>query len=350
MSFMQYEFPNASYYNDDLREIVNLYRKLTESYNGLQDQINDVLEYIDTFQQTVDQTVKDQIAISMSLYLQRLLAVEQMVNQLNVKVDTFQEQIDVFQPQIDKLRIDLERHVIELRTLNNELREEFHEYKHNIDEFINERFVDIETKLYEIATHLDHLDVINPINGKYEDINVVLHDIVEMMGKSYGITAREYDALGLTAGDFDRMKISAIDYETKAYFIFWELKQGLIRSPFTGKNTHYSNVIYQLANLHKCTFTAKQYDDLTITAADYDAWKVNAFNYDWFGQQMVLKKEGATAAFYDGQKVSAETYDKREITAYQYDTYGKSYWTVLLPKTCDCMACNHDVLQALPNI
>lgn len=346
MAFTFKEFPNVSYHDADLRELIRLYNELVDTYNNLQNEIQEALDYIDTFEETTDAKIKEEIAVTMSLYLQRLQNVENLIAVLQEEVEKQGSEISQFQPQIDALKNAIVKQKIYIDTLHNELVDEFHKYKYGVGEYIDGRLSSFENEIRNIVTKLDRLDVVNPINGKYEDINKVLAELYNSIQLSFGITAKEYDKLQLSAQEYDRLAISAIDYSTKAYFIFWELRQGLMRSPFTGLMANYKDVIYKLADLHKCGFTAKQYDNLEVTARDFDTWAVTAFNYDWFGRQMILKKEGITAATYDNLKLSAKEYDSKKLTAYQYDTYGNTLLTENLQgSTCSCISCNPDVLQ-----
>lgn len=349
MSFSINEFPNASYYDSDLRELVRLYNELTDTYDNLQNEIKQVTDYIDTFKQTTDDIVKEEITITMSLYTQRLIAVENMVEQLEQTTQQYGIDLQKFQPQIDEINTRIKNLTNYFQNLHQELLEEFHDYKNGVGKYIDGRLDNFETEIRKIVTKLDRLDVVNPINGMYEDINAVLADIFQIVSLSFGLTAGEYDAIELTAWEYDKQRVKAIDYSTKGYFIFWELRQGLMRSPWTGTNTHYSNIIYQLTDLHKCGFTAKQYDELQCTAIDFDSWIINAFNYDWFGREMILKREGITAQNYDDKKYTAEKYDNAEITAYRFDNYGNALFTIPNAGTPVSMACNPDVIKPIPN-
>lgn len=339
------EFPNVSYKDADLRELIRLYNLLVKIYDNLQNEIQQAIDFINSFEKTTDEKIQQEITIVMAHYQQRLLAVEKLVAALEVRLTNDEEEIATFQPQINDLAKSLREQRYYIDNLYQEFREEFHNYKNGMGKYIDGRLYLFEAEIRKIVTHLDRLDVINPINGKYEDINKVLSELYQSIQLSFGITAKEYDKLQLTAQEYDRMMISAIDYSTKAYFIFWELRQGLMRSPFTGLMTNYKNVIYKLADLHKCGFTAKQYDALEITAKDFDAWAITAFNYDWYGRKMILKKEGITALEFDNLKISAKQYDEKQLSAYQYDTYGKALLESQTITTCQCMSCNPDVLQ-----
>lgn len=339
------EFPNVSYNDADLRELIRLYELLVKTYDSLQDEIQQAMDFINSFEQTTNDKIQQEITIVMAHYQQRLLAVEKLVHALEIRLTANENEIDTFQPQINDLAKALKEQKYYVDNLHQELIEELHEYKNGVGKYIDGRLYLFEEEIRRMVTKLDRLDVVNPINGQYEDINKVLSDLYQSIQLSFGITAKEYDKLQLTAREYDNMMISAIDYSTKAYFIFWEMRQGLMRSPFTGLMTNYKNIINKLADLHKCGFTAKQYDNLQITAKDFDAWKISAFNYDWFGRKMILKKEGITALQFDNLKISAKEYDEKKVTAYQYDTYGRAILESQTITTCNCMSCNPDVLQ-----
>lgn len=349
MAYSFKEFPSVSYNDADLRELIRLYNELLSIYEGLKQEMQNMLDYIDTFEETTDEKIKEQITVTMSLYTQRLIKVETLMQGLEVAVKSNAEAISKFQPQIDALTQTIKDQKYYLMNLNQELREEFHQYKNGTGEYIDGRLDAFETKILDMVTKLDKLDVVNPMNGNLEDINKVLDDIYNAIQLAFGLRAEEYDKLQLTALEYDKMRIKAIDYDTKSFFLFWNLTAALMFNPFTGKQSHYSVVINRLADLHKCTFTAKQYDELQCTAIDYDAWNINAFNYDWFGMQMILKRQGITAEDYDKQKITAEKYDNEKIIAYRYDTYGNSLFKDVDTTTSKCMSCNPDVLQPIPN-
>lgn len=351
MGFLTNEFPNSDYYQTDLRELIRLYKELQATYNNLQNEIQEAIDYINNFQVETDKKIQQEITIAMANYTQRLIAVENLVKALEEELKGQTALIPTLQAAIEQLRHDIVQNNNKLLNLYNELLEQFHEYKNNIDKYVDDRMHQFENYIYQIVTKLDRLDVINPFTGKYEDINKVLFEIFNAIQLSFGITAGEYDKLQLTAGQYDRMRIKAGEYSTKAYFIFWELRQGQMRDPFTGRMNHYSNIIYKLTNLHKCTYTAKQYDDLHMTAQEFDAWMINAFNYDWFARQLIYKREGITAGTYDKLELTASEFDDKKMTAIRYDLYGNQLLTdpILNRKACACMACNPDVLQTITN-
>lgn len=69
------------------------------------------------------------------------------------------------------------------------------------------------SEAYTDEKMVDYTYMINPITGAYEDVRVVVNDIVEYFHTENSLTAAEYDALELTAQAYDAYDISAYDYD-----------------------------------------------------------------------------------------------------------------------------------------
>ena len=70
-----------------------------------------------------------------------------------------------------------------------------------------------QAKDYTDEKVLDYTMMINPITGEYEDVRLVVDDIVSYFHTADSLTAAEYDALDLTAEDYDNYECSAYDYD-----------------------------------------------------------------------------------------------------------------------------------------
>lgn len=68
-------------------------------------------------------------------------------------------------------------------------------------------------KAYTDGQVLNYTMMINPITGVYEDVRLVVNDIVSYFHTGNTLTAGEYDALELTATDYDTYEINAYDYD-----------------------------------------------------------------------------------------------------------------------------------------
>lgn len=68
---------------------------------------------------------------------------------------------------------------------------------------------------YTDSQVLNYTMMINPITGQYQDVRVVVDDIVSYFHTEDSLTAGEYDALDLTAEDYDNYELTAYDYDFK---------------------------------------------------------------------------------------------------------------------------------------
>lgn len=310
MAFGNNEFPNAAYYDSDLRELIRLYHELKKEYKSIVDALDKLEKYYEEIDSVIDDKVKQQTDIALSLYLQRLIAVEQRITQLEESLNNVKLDVNELYQITDAIKADLSRKYYELKEESAALLELMHEWKRAIDTLYDGKFEELRQYVYEVVAHIDRLYVINPISGLFEDIQKVIDDIYKNLLFSYGLTAKEYDELMLTAFEYDNMNITALMYSTRAYFIFWERTIGFMRSPFTGTMTHYSNIIQKLVDFHRYSLTAKQYDDLLLQAMTYDALKLTAYNYDWHGRRYFegeTAENAITAEIYSGLKYNENT-------------------------------------------
>lgn len=330
------QFPYTNFHELNLDWLLNTMKNLESVYEGLKDEIQQTIDFVNNFEQHADELIDERIVVAMSLYQQRLIEVENLVKELENEInkdDGITGQIAQLRKDLQQTQRDLEYAKAECYDRYQTLLELMHEYKHSMDGVINSAVIKLEQYVKETVTKLDRLDVTNPITGVFEDIQNVLNDLAEIIGRGYGMTAQEYDDLQLTAHTYDGYRLTAYDYSTRGYFeLYLKLVQNLMRSPFTGEMAPYDNVIYDLANLHKCALTAAEYDERQITASEYDKFMLTAWVYDWFGFQAA---RAITAQLYDGLQLTAEQYDSKMITAEQYDQGMKYLIDTTLKGACN---------------
>ena len=68
-------------------------------------------------------------------------------------------------------------------------------------------------KNYTDEQVLSYTMMISPITGQYEDVRIVVNEIVEYFHTDGALTAGEYDALDLTAQAYDNYELTAYDYD-----------------------------------------------------------------------------------------------------------------------------------------
>lgn len=323
------QFPYTNLHELNLDWVLQNTKSLLAELENVKADLAAMQKYFDDFTKNLDEKIDQQIAdkmrVEMSLYMQRVVAVE---NELKRVEEKLTGQYDEVTADLKSLHTELTNLSIRMTTLVNELRndlmqiqQDFHDYKNSLDAYIDSRMSAAYQELLERVIHLDRLNVINPITGFIEDIQSVLNQLYNLILQSFALTAQEYDDLKLTARTYDNMRIKAIDYDSRGWFIFWELTQGVMRNPFTGLMQHYSVPIYTLADLHRYSLTCKGYDDLKLSAQDYDDKQITAFQFD-FGSLNYL---GAPAP---DTKITAERYDDL-----RYDAFGRVYVQEQLART-----------------
>ena len=200
---------------------------------------------------------------------------------LNAAIEAFQTQINNLiiqtEAKITELANDINRAIISLdgrMDANNQLIRNYVEFR--LDKFIND------------FPSILELPVFNPVLGRVTDIDKALRDLYDMIRVEGALTAFEYDSLGLTAEEYDNLRLTAFEYDTNArYLLNYPDKRWMMISPFTGQWTKISDVILDLAALHKSGLTAFMYDSLGLTAAEYDAYQLTAYDYDWHGRELL---------------------------------------------------------------
>ena len=70
-----------------------------------------------------------------------------------------------------------------------------------------------DAKAYTDSQVLNYTMMINPITGEYQDVRIVVDDIVSYFHTEDSLTAGEYDALDLTASAYDAYDLTAYQYD-----------------------------------------------------------------------------------------------------------------------------------------
>lgn len=152
--------------------------------------------------------------------------------------------------------------------------------KNYIDEEIQKVYKEIE----KIATK--GIKVYNPTTGQYDFLQNTINDLYTYL-RYYGITANEFDSLGLTAQNYDGKLITAREFDLfskQVLMINWCCE---MYSPITGEVEKISQIINELASLHKTEITAIEFDNLDLTAENFDNKDLTAYQFDWQGKVLL---------------------------------------------------------------
>lgn len=287
MSFENFEFPNTNFYNSDLRELIAMYRKLVKDYSSIKAEIDQAVDFINNFKTYVNDTVGEIIDTRLSIINAKLEAITEAVKRIDLNIDEIENNVTDLYADIDELRNNYNAEMIAIRLEIAEIYKAFADYKHSIDDIIALKVQEMLLYIDEHVQQIERLYVVNPMTGKYENIQNVLDMFAEYIAMGYGLTAEEYDSLKLTALAYDNLRLTALAYSMRGYLIFFKRLKMTMNSPFTGEVDSYDNIIYMLANLHKDAFTADEYDAELFTSDVYDSRAISAYNYDWHGKTML---------------------------------------------------------------
>lgn len=243
-----------------------------EDVGKLGEAVQDALDYL--------YDIADTVAEQTNAYT------DQQIAQLKALL---QGQINDVDKKYEKLYNDIVESQLQLTIKVNELYSAWVEYQQNIDGRFQAEAVKL--KQYVDSLVLNRvIYVINPVTGLMSTVQVALDDIWRECNNG-ALTAGEYDRMMLTAGEYDAQGITALEYDTRARWILFFFKRLYLSmiSPFTGVFDTYEHVIYQLAQLHKNSLTAEEYDSLGLTAEEYDGKNISAYEYDWNGKGVLTQ-------------------------------------------------------------
>lgn len=294
-------------YDDSLSYVEVLY-KTTYKLNEVIDNYNELSGYYEALKEQVDGH-EDRIAAveaEMAEYINTITQLfEELQTQLEAEVDAKLETVDVklaeVDAEIDNLKIQIEHEINALRTyLTNVINEQLSIFHEELEQNIAWTRWFVQNELDEFKRSLPDVQnviVISPISGELMNVQRALEEICDVLRKFYGITAFEYDKLLLTANEYDHYMINglkrgmtAVEYD---YFAKYYLKPDFaerVYYPTTGAEKNFRKVIELNTDLHKASgsYTASEYDGVSIDAETYDGLLITAFEYDWYSNEKIL--------------------------------------------------------------
>ena len=316
---------------------------LLTNYQAIIDKLNDTISWCNTHQGDYEEAIERLTAVEGELYgfeneinarfatLQADLTdeVNQLIDEAKKELDRTQKQIlqevaatitemqnqfdqlyNTVKSQITAMQVEIARQILNLQNLiaaNNDYI--FEEVTRRLQEFVDN------------LPDYENLIVYNPVRGEQTNVQQAILDLYDQF-RVWGLTAAQYDSLQLTASHYDSLNLTALEYDRMAYKLLdYPDPTYSMRDPFDGQFVKCQVVIYKLADLHRQSLTAAEYDALELTAYEYDALELTAYLYDWYG--IVLFGDALTASEYDALELTAEEYDALRLDAYQYDVYGK---------------------------
>ena len=262
----QYDFPNVSNFDSDLRELLHYYEQLVSAYselvNGYQelDEAFDALrKHVDNFMRNVDALVQEYVGEALEPFYQR-------VDNLDAAVERLHE---------------MDRRIISL------IDEKDDALYMRLFELINDNFGQLLLITQDLQQQIDALewelpDVYNPAAGYETSISQALMDLWDAL-RSGAFTAETWDAFGATASELDGIEQTALWWDTQSESFFdrsWEC-----RNPLNGEIEPVCKILQDLASYAtgNLGLTATAYDAAELDASTYEALDLTAYTYDFEG-------------------------------------------------------------------
>ena len=296
------EFPHTNYHDSDLGELIELYKKLVDEYQGTLSTITEVNNRLAKYESNVPHYVRFLMDEEIQKYI---TACKNEKLQLSA-------QIKMLENDINDVRTKLEREVRSLIADDNALADEIREYRKeflNTLEVYDRKFSEMRLMILASSSKdrqtleraiadmkktvadipKSELPVFNPIKVANDSINGAINDIYNIAINRLGFTAIAWHkTTHVTAQYFKDSEISAM-----TYWMYGTTELGahnMMFSPVSGKYTTVKMAIYELADFLKVgdfsKLTASEFDALNLTAKNYDDKNVKAQPYDWHGKEI----------------------------------------------------------------
>lgn len=262
----QYDIPNVSNYDSDLRELLAYYEKLVGDYSELVSGFNELSEsqealvaLVNDFMRNVDALVAEYVG--------------EALTPINTRVDNLNDAV---------LRLhDQDQRILELMdTKDNAL------YM-RVFELVSQNYGELILITQDLQQQIDALSwelpyVFNPAAGYETSINEALMDLWDAL-RSGAYTAETWDRFGATASELDGVQQTALWWDTQSGSFFD--RSGMCRNPLTGEIECICKILQDLAAAATgyLGITASAFDASGIDVSTYEALDLTAYTYDFEG-------------------------------------------------------------------
>ena len=275
----QYDFPNVSNYDSDLREVLHYWEQLHAMYAEILADVSTLTGRQDSLEADFAEIEKDFGLLSRKvdeLFDDMYAAINEGINE---KVDTALAGI---RQEIRNL------HEMDARIIG--MIESFDDQtKLYVTAKILEATRPIEKELEAIQQEIRELqfelpDITNPARGYRTPLYNVIIDMWDAL-RYAGATCRDWCIASKTATELDNMNKTALEWDLygKRYLI----KKNVYRNPMSGLLNNPGTIFQALAEFHRNALTATEYAALDLTAAEYAAHDLTAYEYDFNGKELL---------------------------------------------------------------
>ena len=275
MAYGAFEFPNASFYDSDLRELLTMYEKLTAEYDSILATVEALNKKIDDLYNYVDAQIAEAVKNA-------LAEVNAKIEVINTKIATIESALFAQDEKINNLKQYTDTRFTEERDITNSTIEQ---ERNDIETELRQLTIDFSTELFELWEYVRDLSftlppIYNPVRGGYETIPKTVDDLWNAL-RVHALTVARYTANALTVEEYKTLQLTATEYATSARSIIEPPKAA---NRLTGNWTTINNAIASAGQVGAVnSLSAAEYSDLNLSADEYAAEELSVNQYDFYG-------------------------------------------------------------------
>lgn len=266
----QFDVPNVSNYDSDLRELLHYYEQLVGAYSQIVSGVEELESSFEALQSSVDNFMR---------------SVDQLVQEyVNEATAPMWDELASVSDTLDRL------HQMDLQLIQLMDQKDARIYQ-ELFELISRNIGDVLVITSDLQQQIDDLeftlpDVFNPAAGYETSIAQALMDLWDAL-RSGAYTAESWDINGATAAELDALEHTALWWDTEGgTFID---PPGICRNPLTGIYEPICKILQDLAAVATgdLGLTATEYDAADLTANVYEDLNLSAYQYDFMGSMYI---------------------------------------------------------------
>lgn len=275
MAYGAFEFPNASFYDSDLRELLAMYKKLKAEYDSILATVEALNKKVDDLYNYVDAEIAEAVKAALAEVNAKIVAINEKIATIDGILTAHEEKIDNLKQYTDT-RFSEERNITD-STIEQTRKE--------IEADIRKLSVDFSAELLKLWEYVRELSftlppIYNPVTGRYEAIPKAVEDIWYAV-RVHALTVARYSADALTVDEYKALMLTATEYAVKGRSII-EPPEALNR--LAGNWTTVNNAIASAGQVGAVnSLSAAEYAALNLTADAYSAENLSVSQYDFNG-------------------------------------------------------------------
>lgn len=280
----QFDFPNATYFDSNLREILYKIKELVSNYNEIVEQFNAIENEFKSFKEQMDNlptTISAEVAAQLTEQLPPIYTY------LDDKLSIMRDDITAIGNMVDdfatSFALSLSNLDLAYKAGDSALDAKFSGLLNDMAIDYNRQIGLLRDDIYNLQWELPK--VYNIVKGTYDSITKVLYDVYDSL-RVHAITCGDYDSLALSCEGYDNIGLTTIQYDVESG---WLLKDNKLINVVTGERDDLQSILFDMMNLITGynAISCGDYDAKELTCGDYDNLAITVFNYDYFGANIL---------------------------------------------------------------